>query len=260
MVDAVVLAGSTNNGPLKECSQVSHEALIPIGNKTMVEHVVDALLQARKVKRVLIIGPVDDLSGLALDRRISTAASCGGILENIEAGLKKMPGEKRILLVTSDIPLLTPQAVDDFLRLCGDMSGDLYYPVIGKAVVESKYPGTRRTYVRLKEGTFTGGNLFLLNPAVYKKCVENGRKIINLRKSPIGLCRLLGLKFVVKFLMRSLTLREAEEKVSQLLGGIKGVVVISKHPEVGVDVDKPGDFELALKTIGNIPLTTEKYL
>ena len=48
MVDAVVLAGSTNNGPLKECSPVRHEALIPIGDKTMVEHVVDALLKVLK--------------------------------------------------------------------------------------------------------------------------------------------------------------------------------------------------------------------
>jgi CTP:molybdopterin cytidylyltransferase MocA len=250
MVDAVVLAGSINNGPLKECSPVNHEALIPIGNKTMVEHVVDALLKARNVKRVLIIGPVAELSSLVLDKRTSTAESCGGILENIEAGLNRLPGEKRVLLVTSDIPMLTPEAVDDFLVLCGDMSGDLYYPVIGKVDVESKFPATSRTYVNLKEGIFTGGNLFLLNPAVFKKCVENGQKIINLRKSPIGLCRLLGLKFVIKFLMRSLTLREAEEKVSQLLGSIKGIVVISNHPEVGVDVDKPGDYELALNIIG----------
>jgi CTP:molybdopterin cytidylyltransferase MocA len=250
MVDAVVLAGSTNNGPLKVCSPVAHEALIPMGNKTMVEHVVDALLSARGVKRVLIVGPVAELSRLNFDNRASIAESRGGILENIEAGLKKLPGEERVLLVTSDIPMLTPQAVDDFLELCGDMSGDLYYPVIGKSFIESKFPGTSRTYVRMKEGIFTGGNLFLLNPAVFKKCVVNGQKIIDLRKSPVGLCRLIGLKFVLKFLLRSLTFKEAEEKVSQLLGGIKGVVVFSEHPEVGVDVDKPGDYELALKVIG----------
>ena len=250
MVDAVVLAGSTNNGPLKVCSPVAHEALIPMGNKTMVEHVVDALLSAKKVKRVLIVGPVAELSRLEFDKRATIAEARGGILENIEAGLNELPGEERVLLVTSDIPMLTPQAVDDFLELCGDMSGDLYYPVIGKNIVERKFPGTNRTYVKMKEGIFTGGNLFLLNPAVFKKCVVNGQKIIDLRKSPIGLCRLIGLKFVVKFLLRSLTFREAEEKVSQLLGGIKGVVVFSQHPEVGVDVDKPGDYELALKVIG----------
>jgi hypothetical protein len=129
------------------------------------------------------------------------------------------------------------------------MSGDLYYPIISKSEVEKKYSSTRRTYVGLKDGVFTGGNLFLLNPDVYKKCVENGQKIIQLRKSPLGLCRLLGIGFVVKFLLRSLTLAEAERKVSQLLGMIDGVVVVSKYPEVGVDVDKPGDLELAKKNI-----------
>jgi GTP:adenosylcobinamide-phosphate guanylyltransferase len=250
MVNAVVLAGSTNNGPLKACSSVAHEALIPMGNKTMVEHVVEALLKARNIDRILIVGPVAELSRLAFDSRISMAEARGTILENIEAGLRMLPAEKRVLLVTSDIPLLTPQAVEAFLALCGDLSGDLYYPVIEKNTVDNKFPSTRRTYVKTKEGVFTGGNLFLLNPAVFKKCMENGQKIINLRKSPIGLCRLMGLKFVVKFLMRSLTLKEAEEKVSLLLGGIKGRVVISQHPEVGVDVDKPVDYELALKTIG----------
>lgn len=250
MVDAVVLAGSPNNGPLKECSPARYEALIPIGSKTMVEHVVGALLKARQIRRVLVIGPVAELSALLAGERVSVAESGGSILENIGTGLNLLSGEKRVLLVTSDIPMLTPGAVDNFLELCGDMSGDLYYPVISKQVVENKFPATRRTYVNIKEGVFTGGNLFLINPAVFKKCVENGQKIINLRKSPLGLCRLLGFGFVIKFLIRSLTLREAQEKVSQLLGGIRGVVVISKYPEVGVDVDKPGDFELALKMIG----------
>lgn len=249
MVDAVVLAGSPNDGPLKECSPVRYEALIPVGSKTMVEHVVRALLKARNIGRILVVGPVAELSALLAGERVSVADSAGGILENIGAGLKFLDEAKRVLLVTSDIPMLTPEAVDNFFELCGDMSGDLYYPVIGKQVVESKYPATRRTYVKMKEGVFTGGNLFIINPAVFQKCVENGQKIINLRKSPLRLCRLLGLGFVIKFLMRSLTLREAEEKVSQLLGGIKGIVVTSKHPEIGVDVDKPGDYDLALKMI-----------
>lgn len=249
MVDAVVLAGSSNNGLLRECSPVPYEALIPVGPKTMVEYVVEALLKARQIRRVQVIGPANELSPLLAGDRVSVADSAGGIMENIEAGLNRLSGEKRVLLVTSDIPMLTPSAVDDFINLCGDMSGDLYYPVISRPVVEKKFPLTRRTYVTLKEGVFTGGNLFLINPAVFKRCVENGQKIINLRKSPLGLCRLLGLGFVIKFLVRSLTLREAEKKVSQLLG-IRGVVVVSKFPEVGVDVDKPGDLELVLKTMG----------
>lgn len=248
MVDAVVLAGSPNDGPLKECSPARFEALIPIGPKAMVEYVVQALLGSSRVRQVVVVGPAAELSPLLAGERVSLTESAGGIMENIEAGLNKLPGDKRVLLVTSDIPLLTTAAVDDFLELCGDMSGDMYYPVIAKQVVEKAFQSTRRTYVNLKEGIFTGGNLFLINPAKYKKCVENGKKIISLRKSPLGLCRLVGLSFLIKFLLRSLTLDEAEKKVSQLLG-IRGVVVVSGFPEIGVDVDKPGDLELVLKSI-----------
>lgn len=249
MLDAVVLAGSSNDGPLRECSQVPYEALIPIGEKIMVQYVVEALLGCSKVRRVLVVGPVAELTPFLTGERVSITESRGGIMENIEAGLMISRDSPRVLLVTSDIPMLTTQAVNDFLELCGDMSGDLYYPIIPKQVVESRFPTTRRTYVNLKEGVFTGGNLFLINPAVYKKCIENGQKIISLRKSPLGLCRLIGFGFVLKFLMRSLTIAEAEQKVSMLLGRIKGIVVTSKYPEVGVDVDKPADLNLALMAL-----------
>lgn len=248
MVDAVVLAGSRNDGPLKESSPAPFEALIPVGGRAMVEYVVDALLGSRRVGQILVVGPVAELSPLLAGERVAITDSAGGIMENIEAGLNHLPGNNRVLLVTSDIPMLTTGAVDDFLDLCGDMSGDLYYPIISKQVVEDRFPSTRRTYVTLKEGIFTGGNLFLMNPAVFKRCVENGQKIIDQRKSPLGLCRLVGLGFVIKFLLRSLTVGEAEKKVSQLLG-INGVVVVSGFPEVGVDVDKPGDLELVLRTM-----------
>jgi GTP:adenosylcobinamide-phosphate guanylyltransferase len=250
MVDAVVLAGSSNDGPLRECSEVRYEALIPIGEKIMVQYVVEALLGCRQVRRVLVVGPVAALSPFLTGERVSVIESRGGIMENIEAGLVNSLDTDRVLLVTSDIPMLTSQAVNDFLELCGDLSGDLYYPIISKPDVESKFPTTRRTYVNFKEGVFTGGNLFLINPVVYKKCVENGQKIINLRKSPFRLCRLIGLGFVLKFLMRSLTIADAERKVSALLGRIKGIVVMSKFPEVGVDVDKPADLALALRILG----------
>lgn len=249
VVDAVVLAGSPNSGPLKECSSVQHEALIPIGPKVMVEYVVEALLNARQIRNVLVIGPEAELSPLLTRERVSVAGSAGGIMQNIEAGLNRLSGEKRVLLVTSDIPMLTSRAVDDFLAMCRDMSGDFYYPVISRKIIEARFPSTRRTYVPLKEGVFTGGNLFIINPAKFKMCVENGQKLINNRKSPLGLCRLLGLGFVFKFLSRTLTLAEAEKKVSELLG-IRGVVVISSFPEIGVDVDKPADLEVVLDTMG----------
>jgi len=247
MVDAVVLAGSTNDGPLKECSPVRYEALIPIGPRSMVEYVLDALLEVREIDRVVVVGPPDELVG-RLKQGIAVADPGDDLLENVQRGIRLLPGTRRVLLVTSDIPLITPRAIEDFLEQCRDQSADLYYPVVPKEVVENRFRQVRRTYVSLQEGIFTGGNLFLLNPAVVSGCLPLARRLVRARKSPLQLCRLVGLPFLVRFLLHRITLREAESRVSSLLG-IRGVVVVSHYPEVGVDVDKPADLDLVTKTL-----------
>ncbi|MCG9969021.1 nucleotidyltransferase family protein [Pelotomaculum terephthalicicum JT] len=252
MINAVVLGGSLNNGPLREYSPVDYEALIPVGPKVMVEYVVEALLGARRINRVVVVGPVKELSPLLSETRVTLTGAAGGIMENIGAGLNLLPGEKRVLLVTSDIPMLTPGSVDDFIELCGDMAGDVYYPIIPKEVVEKRFASTRRTYVALKEGVFTGGNIFLFNPAVFGRCIQNGKRIFGLRKSPLRLCRLIGFSFVLKYLLRILDIEDVCKRASELLG-VKGEVVVSKYPEIGVDVDKPGDLELAGRFLGDCP-------
>lgn len=248
VVDAVVLAGSLNNGPLRECSPARYEALIRIGSKAMVEYVIEALLKTRQIRRILVVGPVEELSRILTGARIQLISAAGGIMENIEAGLNQLTGEKRVLLVTSDIPMLTTRSVDNFIELCGDMSSDLYYPIIPRQIVEDRFASTRRTYVTLKDGVYTGGNLFLFNPSVLKQCVKKGQLIIAQRKSPLGLCRLIGLPFLVKYLLHLLTTKDVQKKVSELLG-IRGEVIISHCPEVGVDVDNPSDLELASQYI-----------
>ncbi|MDD3652651.1 MAG: nucleotidyltransferase family protein [Desulfotomaculaceae bacterium] len=248
MVDAVVLAGSLNNGPLRECSPARYEALIQIGSKAMVEYVVEALLKTQQVRRVLVVGPVEELSPILTNARIQLISAAGGIIENIEVGLSQLSGEKRVLLVTSDIPMLTTRSVDNFIELCGDMSGDLYYPIIPKHIVEGRFTSTRRTYVTLRDGIYTGGNLFLFNPSVLKQCIQKGKLIIEQRKSPLGLCRLIGLSFLAKYLLHLLTIKDVQKKASELLG-IRGEVIISYCPEVGVDVDKPSDLEIASQYI-----------
>lgn len=248
MINAVVLSGSLNNGPLRECSPVDYEALIPVGAKVMVEYVVEALLNSRHIDRIMVVGPQKELALVLRDARVTVTAMAGGIMENIEAGLKLLPGAKRVLLVTSDVPLLTPGAADDFIELCGDMSGDIYYPIIPKEAVEKRFTASKRTYVRLKEGVFTGGNIFLLNPAVFEQCMQNGLEIFRQRKSPIGLLRIIGFPFVLKYLLHVLATDDIREKVSELLG-VKGDVVVSQYPEIGVDVDKPSDLAMVRKLL-----------
>lgn len=248
MIDVLVLAGSPNSGPLRECSPVRYEALIPIGSRTMVEYVVDALLSSCRVARIAVVGPQDELKNLFTDRRVTLVNAGAGLVENVERGLAHLSGARRVLLATCDIPLITTQAIEDFLDLCHDQEADLYYPIIPREVVEGRFSQVTRTYVTLKDGRYTGGNLFLINPEAIQKCISTGQQIVQARKSPLRLSRIIGFTFLLKFLLRRVTLEEAQEKVSRLLG-VRGVVVVSGYPEVGVDVDKPSDLSLVEETL-----------
>jgi len=58
--------------------------------------------------------------------------------------------------------------------------------------------------------------------------------------------KILGFKFVLKYLLKIITLDEIEEKVSNLVG-YKSIAVIVSYPEIMIDLDKISDYELVQK-------------
>jgi len=187
--------------------------------------------------------PADCLAKYQLPPGATVLQGGRAIIESLKIGIAAAGGSGKVLVATADIPLLTPEAVNDFIGKCSAVDADLYYPVVSREVNRRTYPKTERTYVRLREGTFTGGNLILLNPEIVARCEEKAEYIFRYRKNPYILCQMLGWGFVLKFAFRQLGLREVEQRMSEILG-IRGVVIQSSYPEVGIDVDKPSDLEL----------------
>jgi len=247
IIDAIILAGSLNDGKLKDISPVSYEALIPIGAKVMVEYVIDALLNSSKIGKIVVVGPEIEISESVMDR-IRFVLPGDSLLDNVQRGFDYLPDSRRVLVATSDIPLLTAKVVDDFINQCRDESVDLFYPIVSRDVIQNSFANAERTYVRLQENVFTGGNLIMLNPEILPRCLAKGNELVKARKSPLKLSRLIGLSFLIKFVFHKLSLAEAEIKVSQLLG-IKGVAVVSPHPAIGLDVDKPDDLRLVTEVL-----------
>ena len=174
-------------------------------------------------------------------------------METIQIGMAALGHRDKVLVATADIPLLTAEAVNDFLAQCSGADADFYYPIISKEMNERRFPATRRTYVRLREGTFTGGNIFLVNPDIVTRSLAVANRIIENRKRPLTLCGILGWGFVLNFLTGRLRLREVEQRVSELLK-LRGAVVHSPYPELGIDVDKPSDLELVRAAIAGSAL------
>lgn len=250
MLEAIVLAGSPNDGLLQECSAAPKEALIRIAGRQMVEYVLEALDGTAEIESIIVVG----VSPEDLKYRGSRPVRCvpGGrdILASLEQGLR-VASSDRVLLVTGDIPLINAAVVTSFLRQCGDRKADVYYPIVSREDSEKRFPGVQRTYATLREGCFTGGNIFVVNPAIVTSCYSQIRQGTELRKSPWKLCRLLGIGFLCKYLCRSLSLGELELKLMKLFS-LEAKIVVTHHPEIGVDVDKPGDLRIVEAVLSRI--------
>lgn len=246
-IDAIILAGSLNDGKLKDSSPVLYEALITIGKKAMIEYVIDALLNSSNIGKIVVVGPEIKISESAADR-IKFTLPGDSLLDNVQRGFDCLPAGRRVLVATCDIPLLTAKAVDDFIDRCRDETVDFFYPIVSRDVIQSSFAKAERTYVRLQENVFTGGNLILLNPEILPRCLAKGNELVKARKNPLKLSRLIGLSFLIKFIFHKLSLTEAEIKVSKMLG-IKGRAVVSPHPAIGFDVDKPADLSVVTEVL-----------
>lgn len=243
MYDAIILAGGENSKHLSKFSPQPYEAMIEIAGKPMVSFVAQALSASQHVDKIFVVGPVKELSRCEFPENTIMVESGPTIIETIKLGMEALGHQRKVLVVTADIPLLTAEAINDFLVQCDKVEADLYYPIVKREVNNKCYPGNKRTYVRLKEGTYTGGNIFLVNPAIVPQCMVVAERIIDNRKNPFKLACILGWKFVVQFILGTLSLEGVERRVSELLG-ITGAVVNSQYPELGIDVDKPSDLEL----------------
>lgn len=234
-VPAVVLAGAPMDSDLQAEYPLKFRAEIAVAGKPMLQHVIDALRASSHVTNIRVVGEIQ------CEGSEETIPSAGGLMENLAAGLEASE-EDRILVVTSDIPMLTPEAVDDFLIRCGDFSADFYYPIIPKEACEDRFPGMRRTCVRLAEGTFTGGNLMLVNRRFLLENMDGIREAIAARKSVFQLARLVGFSVLVRMIIAQLILPGAlrldllERTVGRILKGNMRAVR-TPFPEIGSDVD-----------------------
>lgn len=246
-MDALVLAGGT----LKDMppgEEVSTKALIDINGKPMLEYILDVLRSSKRVGKIVVVLP-SSIPDLPLLSKIDVVLRHDGtISDNFYAGLGVLDkgnsgSNKKVLVVSADIPLLTSEALDDFLDRCEEREASIYYPIISKATIEREYPDIQRTYMTLQEGKFTGGNLFLFYPWIAEQNKDLLNKASDARKSPFKLIKILGFPFLFKFIFHLLTVRGLEDKISDLIRA-KGVAVNTPYVEIGIDVDKPSDFEL----------------
>ncbi len=216
-VNAVVLAGREPGDALGQEGHVSSKALIDINGKPMIRYVVEGLASSPAVQQIVVVGPRQELEPVVSGPKVKVVEDGGSnLIDNLCIAARALPGDIPILVSTSDVPLITGSIIDAYLELCSQYDADVYYPIVERSVNEEKYPLVKRTYATLLEGTFTGGNVALVHPAIIDAAAPKVVSFMENRKNVIRLALLLGIPFLVKLVLKRLTIPELEHRVSRL--------------------------------------------
>jgi GTP:adenosylcobinamide-phosphate guanylyltransferase len=246
---AIILAGKRPGmDPVAEAAGVACKSFAPVGGRPMVHRVLDALADSRQVGRRILCGPAESL--ILQERELKARLQSGEIkwidshptpsLSTYRA-LQAFPSSKPMLVTTADHAMLTPQIVDFFCDEASRLSCDLAVGLTAYDAVVAKFPETRRTAIRFKDGAYSGCNLFgFLNPRS-DRAAQFWRQIEQDRKKPLRMMRILGWRTIVRYLLRRITLDNGLEELSNKMQ-INISAVLLPFPQAAIDVDTVDDW------------------
>jgi hypothetical protein len=248
-MDAILTAGGIPlpEEPLYDATQGHPKALVDVAGKPMVQWVLDALTEASSIDNVIIVG-LTEKSGLKCGKKMYFVSNQGKMVENLQAGARKVKEINKqaeyVLIVASDVPAITGEMVDWVVKTGMDAKVDIVYNVIQREAMEKRFPGSKRTWTRLKDMEVCGGDV---NVGRIKLLISDDtgiwEKITNSRKSPLKQAALIGFYTAFLLLTGKLSLQKAETNIMSRLK-ITGKAVVCPYAEVGMDVDKPHQLEI----------------
>ena len=247
-MDAIITAGGIPGpeDPLYAYTQGKSKALLEIAGKPMVQWVLDAVDASEKIGQIVMVGlgPED---GLSCQKPLTYIPNQGGMLDNVRSSIDKVvelnPETELILIVSSDIPALTTEMVDWAVKTAEETEDDIYYNVITKEVMEARYPGSKRSFIKLKDAEICGGDMNTVRASVASGNDELWERLISARKNVFKQAALFGYTTLLLLLTRRLSIHDAVPRVSKQIG-IRGRAVFCPYAELAMDVDKPHQFDI----------------
>ncbi|WP_157215511.1 nucleotidyltransferase family protein [Flavisphingomonas formosensis] len=220
------------------------KALVPVAGRPMVARVAETLLSCPEIGRVRVLTQdVDAIAAvLPADERISFAISGGGISNSIAAIAGGPDAPWPIFVTTADHVLLRPETISTFLSATAGV--DVAVGVVERKVVQSRFPDSKRTWLRFRGGQWTGANLFAFNGVAAREALAIWSEIEADRKKGWKLILRFGPMLLLRALTRTITLEGALDKAGRKLG-VRVKPVALSDPLAAVDVDKLADLELA---------------
>lgn len=247
-IAAVVLAG----GPPDEVSALMpgfpNKAFVPIVGVSLVARTIASLRSSALVGRIVVVAPVsahDDPALIDSDERRADGAT---MTESLRSGLAERDQGELVLVVASDLPILSPAAIDEFVAIARSRNCDLAYSCLEKRTHQAAYPDVPHTWARLRDGSYCGGGLVAMRPRALDRLAIFLGRLGAARKSPLRLAGIFGFPTLVRYAVGQLSIADAERRGCALVG-ISVAAVVSTHAEIAVNVDRASDVAIAERIV-----------
>lgn len=244
---ALVLAGSRGVAdPVAQAAGVAHKALAVVGGRPMLLRVLDSLRASPSVGRIVlavqdraIVEALPDVAAAVAGGEITLTPTQASPASTIEAAIRNLPDAFPLLVITSDLALLTADVVESFVRGVPP-DADIAVCLTTRAAIERKYPGSARTYFELGGEGYKACNLFAFARPEAARAVAFWVQMERHRKRPWRIALRIGLWPLLRYAVGRLDLDAAFRELSRLTG-VRGAPVVLPQAEAAIDVDKPSD-------------------
>jgi GTP:adenosylcobinamide-phosphate guanylyltransferase len=227
-------------------TQGQPKAVMEMNGRPMLEYVVAAVQGSKHIEDVAVVGLGSDL-GMSFARPVHHIPDQGGMISNTVAGLKwaqqNRPQGSHVFGLSADVPLLTTEMVDYLIEQCQPLTYGVYYNFVTKETMEKRFPHSNRTYVKLKGALVAGGDIGMMQPQL---AIDNAELLDTLsyaRKHAWKIARIIGFGFLIKFLLRQVSMKDIEDTVLRVTG-YTAKVVVNPYAEIAMDADKPHQVEM----------------
>ncbi|MBZ0167029.1 MAG: nucleotidyltransferase family protein [Candidatus Omnitrophica bacterium] len=241
----IILAGGENES---WCQQYGYncKAFLPINGEPMLGRVIKAFRRSKYIDKIVVVGSkeLDQLAAMKyVHKRIPEGAS---FLQNllhgifyIKAALYKFARSHNGYLISfCDAAYLNTDVIDKTIANLDPHRAGLVIHYVNKETLSAAgFPIENRSYMPVAGGKYTGSNIYYVR--YFRKLAHVLGDIVLLRsfrKKPVKILEHIGCRDKDYNGIAEVLSRKLRTKVK---------IFVSPFAEMGVDVDKPIDYELA---------------
>lgn len=246
---AVIAAGGEAQENLK-ARGIQRVPLIMVEGETLLSRTCRCLAEGGGCESVIVLAPQE--LPLPNHPAVRRGSYSGAIVDDVIKCAAEGGESGPLLVAGADMPLLTPKSVAMLVDMGLKYQPDVLYPVVDRDVVEACVAGSRRTYLKLRGVTVTGGNVFWVDRRWLIDHAELLRKLFASRKNLLKLMGMFGVWFFLRLLTSQADLAYLEGHLGRVAQGrVKAALL--PCPDLAIDLDKEADLESLARFLDPLP-------